>query len=432
MSQARVQAARTLAQVLRGQASLAAMTTVDLPPRDHGFYKALCFGVCRELPRLEHLAGQLLKQPFKVKDQDIQALLLLGLYQLYYMRVPPHAAVGETAGAARTLKKPWATRVLNGCLRRADRERDALLAAADQDMEASLRHPAWLVDTLKQAWPAHWETIVAANNEAPPMTLRINARSDQTRDAYLARLSEQSIDATATPFSRDGITLAVPCDVDSLPGFEDGDVSVQDEAAQLAESLLAPHLSESCHFLDACCAPGGKTAHLLERHAGLNMIALDNDGARLTRVSDTLTRLGLEAELCEGDATTTDWWNGTAFDAILCDAPCSGTGVIRRHPDIKHLRQPEDLTGLATLQGEMLDSLWSTLAPGGVLLYATCSVIPAENATQIDRFLARTASASALPLPLECGEPAGAGRQLFPQTGGHDGFFYALLHKAAN
>ncbi|MCM5704344.1 16S rRNA (cytosine(967)-C(5))-methyltransferase RsmB [Larsenimonas salina] len=430
MSQARALAATTLARVLTHQGSLSTMTPENLPPRDHGFYKALCFGVCRELPRLNALAEELLRQPFKRKDQDIQALLLLGLYQLYHMRVPAHAAVGETAGAAKTLKKPWATRVLNGCLRRAERERVELQAKVDALPEAALRHPRWMIDAIKHAWPEQWSSILAGNNTPGPMTLRVNGRR-QSREAYLARLEAAGMSATAVAGTEMGLTLETPCDVEQLPGFVEGDVSVQDTAAQLAAPLLAPYLADNARVLDACSAPGGKAAHLLERVSTLELTALDSDSTRLGRVDATLSRLGLDATLRHGDGTGTDWWDGTPFQAILCDAPCSGTGVIRRHPDIKWLRTPEDLDTLAATQAALLDSLWTLLAPGGVLLYATCSVIPKENQAQIEKFLSRTPEAVSLPLPLELGLATDNGRQLLPTEHGHDGFFYALISKPA-
>ncbi|MCP1366287.1 16S rRNA (cytosine(967)-C(5))-methyltransferase, partial [Halomonas sp. BBD48] len=234
-------------------------------------------------------------------------------------------------------------------------------------------------------------------------------------------------------YSVDGITLETPCDINELPGFADGDVSIQDEAAQLAAPLLAPALQgrPGARVLDACCAPGGKAAHLLERF-DIDLTAIDNDATRLTRVNATLTRLKQTAHLKHADAGELDWWDGEPYAAILLDAPCSGTGVIRRHPDIKQLRRPSDIRDLAELQARLLDTLWQTLAPGGSLLYATCSVMPEENANVIDAFLNRTPDArSSTPVDVEWGRPARAGRQLLPRIDGHDGFFYALLEKQA-
>ncbi|HET8791241.1 MAG TPA: 16S rRNA (cytosine(967)-C(5))-methyltransferase RsmB [Modicisalibacter sp.] len=427
----RVAAARTLVPVITGKGSLASLDDKSVAVRDRAFLRALCYGVCRTLPRLEALAGELLRSPFKARDADIQALLLLGIYQLLYLRVPAHAAVGETAGAARLLDKEWATRALNGCLRRLQRESTALQARVDQDTGVALLHPTWLLKALRRAWPDDWRNIAEANNQPGPMTLRVNRRQID-RDAYLERLAAADKVATPCVHTRDGLTLAEPCDIAELPGFADGQISVQDEAAQLACDLLAPALTglDNARVLDACCAPGGKTAHLLEAF-DIEMTAIDNDASRLARVASTLERLKLKARLQHADASGLDWWDGTPFDAILLDAPCSGSGVIRRHPDIKRLRRPSDIREMAVLQGRLLDNLWRALAPGGTLLYATCSVMPEENAEAIDAFLTRASDASAsTPNDLAWGRMTGAGRQLLPRPGGHDGFFYARLIKA--
>lgn len=428
MSDVRACAARALVAVLDRRGSLSKIDESGVSTRDRGFLRALCYGVCRTLPRLEAVAAELLRQPLKARDRDVHALLLVGLYQLYHMRVPAHAAVGETAGAARHLGKPWATRVINGCLRRAERERVELQAKVDRAPAAALMHPDWLLKSLRSAWPEQWRAVVAANNEQPPMTLRVNPRHHARAD-YLERLREAGLAAAPCRYSSDGITLETPVDVDALPGFRDGWVSVQDEAAQFAAPLLLEGVAPQARVLDACCAPGGKAAHLLERAPELDLVALDSDATRLKRVEETLARLGLRADLIHADARTFDWWDGKGFDAVLLDAPCSGTGVIRRHPDIKHLRTPADIATLAALQAELLDALWTTLACGGQLLYATCSVMPEENAAQIDAFLARTPDARALPIEAEWGVVAGAGRQLLPGVESHDGFFYARLEK---
>jgi len=426
----RAAAARALAPVLSDQGSLAGLDEHSVVARDRGLLKELCFGTCRRLPRLEALASVLLKQPFKKRDSDVQALLLLGIYQLLYMRIPAHAAVGETAGAARLLKKEWATRVLNGCLRRLQRESEALQAQVDKEESVALEHPPWLLNALRQAWPEQWRAIVEANNQPGPMTLRVNQHHND-REAYLSLLTEQGLSGHLCPHAPDAITLETPCDVSTLPGFDAGHVSVQDEAAQLSAVLLGPALAPrpGAHVLDACCAPGGKTAHLLEQF-DINLIAIDSDNQRLARVDDTLNRLGVEAVLEHADATERDWWSGTSFDAILLDAPCSGTGVIRRHPDIKKLRRKDDIRPLAKLQRQLLDNLWPMLREGGTLLYATCSVLPEENSEQIEAFLARTPDAHVTtPNDVAWGIVSGAGRQLFPAQGSHDGFFYARLEK---
>ena len=426
----RASAARALVPVITGKGSLADLDDHQVVTRDRALFRAMCYGVCRTLPRLEALAAQLLKTPLKARDADVQALLLLGIHQLLYMRIPAHAAVGETAGAARLLGKEWATKVLNGCLRRLQRESSALLVEVDRDPAVALLHPRWLLKALRQAWPDEWRTIAAANNEPGPMTLRINRRRGD-REAYLARLIDAGHEARLCTHSPDGLVLETPCEVQALPGFAEGDVSVQDEAAQLTAELLGPCLAPrpGGRVLDACCAPGGKTAHLLELF-DVDLLALDSDATRLARVEDTLARLGLSATLLHADATQRDWWNGTPFDAILLDAPCSGSGVIRRHPDIKRLRRPSDLPKLVELQSRLLDNLWPLLRPGGSMVYATCSVLREENDAQIEAFLARTQDAIATtPQEVSWGRPAGAGRQLLPETESHDGFFYARLKR---
>lgn len=429
----RLAAARALAAVLSGKASLNSSLPAQLDKvdeRDRGLTQDLAFGTARWQPRLDLLAAQLLQKPFKAADADVQALLLVGLYQLFYTRIPAHAALGETVGCADKLKKPWAKGLLNAVLRRAQREGEELLAGMERDPVVRTAHPRWLQKSLKAFWPEQWEAICAANNAHPPMILRVNRRH-HSRDAYLALLAEAGISASACQFSRDGIVLAEACDVRGLPGFADGWVSVQDEAAQLSADLL--ELAPGQRVLDACCAPGGKTCHLLEAEPGLaHMVAIDLEAKRLTRVRENLDRLKLDAELIACDARdTASWWDGKQFQRILLDAPCSATGVIRRHPDIKLTRQAEDIPALAALQGELLDALWPTLEVGGMLLYATCSSLPTENTEVIDAFLARTPGARELDLALEAGLRQPHGRQLLAQEGGHDGFYYAKLIKIA-
>ncbi|ANC00990.1 16S rRNA (cytosine(967)-C(5))-methyltransferase RsmB [Pseudomonas putida] len=429
----RLAAARALAAVLSGKASLNSSLPAQLDKveeRDRGLTQDLAFGTARWQPRLDLLAAQLLQKPFKAADADVQALLLVGLYQLFYTRIPAHAAIGETVGCADKLKKPWAKGLLNAVLRRAQREGEELLAGMERDPVVRTAHPRWLQKSLKAFWPEQWEAICAANNAHPPMILRVNRRH-HSRDAYLALLAEAGIGASACTFSRDGIVLAEACDVRSLPGFADGWISVQDEAAQLSADLL--ELAPGQRVLDACCAPGGKTCHLLEAEPGLaQMVAIDLEAKRLARVRENLDRLKLDAELIACDARdTASWWDGKPFQRILLDAPCSATGVIRRHPDIKLTRQAEDIPALAALQGELLDALWPTLEVGGMLLYATCSSLPTENTDVIDAFLARTPGARELDLATEAGLRQPHGRQLLAQEGGHDGFYYAKLIKIA-
>ncbi|MDQ0706930.1 16S rRNA (cytosine967-C5)-methyltransferase [Pseudomonas sp. W3I7] len=429
----RLAAAKALAAVLNGKASLNSSlpTQMDkVEDRDRGFTQDLAFGTARWQPRLSALAAKLLQKPFKAADADVEALLLVGLYQLLYTRVPAHAAIGETVGCADKLKKPWAKALLNAVLRRAQRESEALLAELEHDPVVRTAHPRWLQKSLKAFWPEQWEAICAANNAHPPMILRVNRRH-HSRDAYLQLLADAGISATPCVYSVDGIVLETATDVRSLPGFAEGWISVQDEAAQLAADLL--DLAPGQRVLDACCAPGGKTCHILEVEKDLaGVVAVDLEAKRLVRVRENLARLGLSAELIAADGRdTATWWDGKPFQRILLDAPCSATGVIRRHPDIKLTRQPDDIAALAVLQGELLDALWPTLDVGGILLYATCSTLPTENTEVIQAFLARTRGARELDLATTAGIKQPHGRQLLAQEGGHDGFYYAKLIKIA-
>lgn len=429
----RLAAAHALAAVLSGKASLNSSLPKQLDKveaRDRGLTQDLAFGTARWQPRLSALAERLLQKPFKATDADVEALMLVGLYQLFYSRVPAHAAIGETVGCADKLKKPWAKGLLNAVLRRAQREGVEILAELERDPVVRTAHPRWLQKSLKAFWPEQWEAICAANNAHPPMILRVNRRH-HSRDAYLQLLSAAGVAATPCTFSSDGIVLEAACDVRDLPGFAEGWISVQDEAAQLAAELL--DLAPGQRVLDACCAPGGKTCHLLEAQADLKaVVAVDLEAKRLVRVRENLDRLGLDAQLIAADGRdTAAWWDGQPFQRILLDAPCSATGVIRRHPDIKLTRQPDDIAALATLQGELLDALWPTLQVGGILLYATCSTLPTENTEVIAAFLARTSGARELDLDTPAGIKQPHGRQLLAQEGGHDGFYYAKLIKIA-
>ncbi|MEK1905173.1 MAG: 16S rRNA (cytosine(967)-C(5))-methyltransferase RsmB [Pseudomonas sp.] len=429
----RLAAARALAAVLSGKASLGS----SLPPlldkveaRDRGLAQDLAFGTARWQPRLALLAEKLLQKPFKAADRDVEALLLIGLYQLFYTRIPPHAAIGETVACVDKLKKPSLKGLLNAVLRNAQRDGETIFASLDKDPVLHTAHPRWLQKALKARWPEQWQAICAANNAHPPLILRVNRRHG-SRDDYLNELRSAGIDAEPCTYSRDGIRLLVAQDVKTLPGFMDGRVSVQDEAAQLAADLL--DLAPGQRVLDACAAPGGKTCHLLEAQPQLcEVVAVDLEPSRLLRVRENLERLQLDATLIAADGRdTASWWDGKPFQRILLDAPCSATGVIRRHPDIKLTRQADDIPALAQLQGELLDAMWAILEVGGILLYATCSVMPEENSDNIAAFLARTPGARELDIAGSFGLKPSHGRQLLPQVDGHDGFYYAKLIKIA-
>ncbi|MBB2494306.1 16S rRNA (cytosine(967)-C(5))-methyltransferase RsmB [Aquipseudomonas ullengensis] len=429
----RLAAARALAAVLSGKASLGS----SLPPlldkveaRDRGLAQDLAFGTARWQPRLALLAEKLLQKPFKAADRDVEALLLIGLYQLFYTRIPAHAAIGETVACVDKLKKPSLKGLLNAVLRNAQRDGETIFASLDKDPVLHTAHPRWLQKALKARWPEQWQAICAANNAHPPLILRVNRRYG-SRDAYLNELRSAGIDAEPCAYSRDGIRLLTAQDVKTLPGFMEGRLSVQDEAAQLAADLL--DLAPGQRVLDACAAPGGKTCHLLEAQPQLSeVVAVDLEASRLLRVRENLERLQLDATLIAADGRdTASWWDGKPFQRILLDAPCSATGVIRRHPDIKLTRQADDIPALARLQGELLDAMWAILEVGGILLYATCSVMPEENSDNIAAFLARTPGARELDIAGDFGLKATHGRQLLPQVDGHDGFYYAKLIKIA-
>lgn len=423
----RALAARTVAAVARHGQSLSrelAQREAELDRRDRGLLRELSYGSLRWYPLLAALISRLLSKPLAAKDADLMALLVVGAYQLRHTRVPPHAALSATVTATRALGKGWASGLVNGVLRNVQRRGDQLISQLEPAARAA--HPQWLWERIGQAWPAQAGTIFAANNDYPPMCLRVNCRQT-TRDDYLGELTAAGIAASPCTLATSGIRLNEPVDVGVLPGFATGRVSVQDEAAQLAAGLL--NLEAGQRVLDACCAPGGKTGHILETADLATLVALDSDPQRLERVTANLERLGGKAELRTGDAAQPDsWWDGQPFDRILLDAPCSGTGVIRRHPDIKLLRTPADVATLASQQQGLLKALWPLLAPGGELLYATCSILPEENSDTIVAFLAAQPDARELPLP-PIGEPQAAGRQLLPAVGQADGFYYARLTK---
>ncbi|QYZ65966.1 MAG: 16S rRNA methyltransferase [Gammaproteobacteria bacterium (ex Lamellibrachia satsuma)] len=423
-------AARVLKDVLGGH-SLSEASARLLPQledaKDRGLAQELCYGVMRWHPQLEALTRQLLKKPLKPKDFDIQALLFIGLYQLLYLRVADHAAVHESAGAAERLGKRWAVGLVNGVLRAFQRQQETLLAKVDADPAVRYRMPAWLLQRIQQHWPQNWQETVEALNSRPPMSLRVNQQLG-SRDDYLQKLADNGIGAQIIEATRSGIVLDQPLDVGSLPGFDDGLVSVQDGGAQLAAELLGPKPGEM--VLDACAAPGGKSGHLLELAQELRLTALDVDGRRLLRVQENLERLGLSATLAEGDAAAPSGeWSAQTYDRILLDVPCSATGVIRRHPDIKYLRREEDIAPLVVLQRSILTAIWSLLKPGGRLLYATCSILPEENEQQVTAFLAAEESARECGIDAPWGEACAPGRQIRPGDSSMDGFYYACLQK---
>ncbi len=424
-------AALILREVLAGRSlSDVAQAYLDrLPnPRDRALAQELSYGVMRWYPQLAWILRQLMNRPLKARDRDVQALLLIGLYQMRYLRVAEHAAVNETVAAAKGLGKRWAVGLINGVLREYQRRGEALLEGMAEDAEAALAMPAWLLERIRQCWPDHWRVHAAAMSERPPMSLRVN-RQLIGRDDYMQNLSQQGILSSIITSTRSGLTLEQARDVSRLPGFMEGMVSVQDGGAQLAAELL--DIQSGQRVLDACAAPGGKTGHILELADELRVTAVDVDQTRLDRVDDNLRRLGLSAELVLGDASRPQGeWAQRQYDRILLDVPCSACGVIRRHPDIKYLRRADDISTLVALQRRILDAIWPMLRPGGKLLYATCSWLPEENEDQLVAFLAREVCARELPLMETCGESRQVGRQIAPGMGNMDGFYYALVEKA--
>lgn len=401
----------------------------EVVEKDRSFAREIFSGSLRNLLRLQWVSGQIISRPIKQKDAILKSILLTGIYQLYYMRVPSHAAVSETVNVTRQLGKQWAGKFINGTMRSADTRRDELLSKADQCNETKYAHPQWLIDWLRHAWPSQWENILEANNQPAAITLRARTIAGG-RDVLQQRLAEASQQSQAGSLAAQSVKLLTGGDVTALPGFNAGEFVVQDEAAQLAAELLGPQ--EGDRVLDACAAPGGKTCHLIDLQPALaELVALDVDPKRLERVEDNLERLGLSAQVVCADATNNDWWDGQPFDRILLDAPCSATGVIRRHPDIKFHRQPSDLDALVPLQSQILDQMWRLLKPGGTLLYATCSVLPKENAAQVTAFLKRRPDASEIPIEADWGITQAAGRQLLPGQHDSDGFYFARLQKAA-
>ncbi|MFA5960237.1 MAG: 16S rRNA (cytosine(967)-C(5))-methyltransferase RsmB [Tatlockia sp.] len=418
----RFQALQILVKLVSDKVPLSHAMQGDVTP----LTKALCFGVCRHYFRLEVLADTLMdKRP---KALDVWIIILMGLYQLNYLQKPDYAVVKETVALLDAVKKSWAKGLANAVLRTFCREKDTLLPPLQKNAAFQYGHPNWFIQRIKNDWPNAWQAILQANDCHPPMSLRVNQQKIARRD-YVARLEQATLKARIHPFTEAGLTLEVPCDVHELPGFAEGEVAVQDESAQLAASLLA--LQPGLRLLDACCAPGGKTCHILESEPHLaDCIALDVDAGRLKRVAENLARLGLHATLLKGDAQKPEtWWDGKLFDRILLDAPCSATGVIRRHPDIKLLRTEEEITQAATLQKALLQQLWPLLNANGLLLYATCSVLCQENEQQIAQFVAEHADCQALVEEVPWGVNTGHGWQILPGDGQGDGFFYSVLQK---
>lgn len=433
-SRLRAAAARCL-QSVRGGRSLDRAIAEFAPGTQAAFFKALVYESVRWQPRLAIVEQTLLSKSLSRKDQIVSSLLQVALCELTVMDRASHAAVSESVNAVRDLDRPRLAGLVNGVLRRFLREREGIERRVAKVRVAKDAHPAWWRDRFDADWHDKADQIIAAGNRKAPLWLRVNGMTDSV-DAYAAELAQAGIGTRRSTFAEHALCLEQPRSVDDLPGFAEGRVSVQDAAAQLAAPLLRV---ESGHrVLDACAAPGGKTAHLLELTDGnLDLLALDQDAERLAKVADNLDRLSLEAQLVAADARdSASWWDGRRFDRILIDAPCTGSGVIRRHPDIKLLRRPGDTDRLATVQRELLQHLWPMLEPGGILLYCSCSVFQNENQRQIKDFLSGCQDAELLPLSDSLsdsfGGRRGPGMQILPGEDDMDGFFYAALLKSGS
>ena len=424
----RAAAATIVADVMNGDSLSEALPRVLKQlanKREQAFVQAVSYGVCRHFFRLDAVLYRLMENPLQEKDDDVHALLMVGLYQLMEMRVPAFAAVGETVEGVETLKKTWAKGLVNAVLRNYQRNAEAIAKDMKNDREAVSMHPEWMIDYITRDWPNDAAAIFAANNERPPFSLRVNQRR-LSREDYLEKHQEQGV---AIPETTAGIVWNEAVDVQELPGFAEGDVSVQDGAAQLAAELL--QLAPNLRVLDACAAPGGKTAHILELEPALEcVIAVDNDKRRLDRVHENLERLQLTATCITADVgDPASWWDGQLFDRILLDAPCSASGVIRRHPDIKLLRRSSDIAPLAEEQLRLLAALWPLLKPGGLLVYATCSLFAEENTETVQAFLAEHPDAKEEKIQASWGKDCVVGRQILPGMHNMDGFYFACLRK---
>ena len=405
--------------------------------KDKALLQEICYGVLRYLPELEHDVRGLMQKPLTGKQRVFHFLLLVGVYQIKFMRIPDHAAVSETVAATSTLKNSRMKALVNGVLRNFVRASEAAIATnsqtslSDSALPVSIQynHPSWFIKKVQQAYPDQWQQILNANQHKPPMWLRVN-QQHHTSAEYQKLLADAEISASSTESSSQAIELTRPTDVSKLPGFEQGWVSVQDGAAQQAARLL--DCQKDDEVLDCCAAPGGKTCHILEQTTDIaSMTAIDIEPSRLVRVEENLTRLGLSAKVIAADAANSQtWWQGQQFDRILLDVPCSGTGVIRRHPDIKWLRKASDIDALVILQQKILKETWSLLKPGGTLLYATCSILPQENSEQVKDFIKNNTDAKLL--HIDCTENTDKntiGWQLLPGEKNMDGFYYAKLLK---
>lgn len=400
--------------------------------KDKGLLQEMCYGVLRYLPELEHDVRGLMQKPLTGKQRVFHFLLLVGIYQIKFMRVPDHASVSETVAATGALKNRHMKALINAILRsyvRNNKKIDVITATTLPSASVQYNHPSWFIKKVQHGYPEHWQKILNANQQKPPMWIRVNTQYNSI-DHYQKLLETVEISVASVERLSNAIELTSPTDVSKLPGFEKGWVSIQDAAAQQSARLL--NCQKDDVVLDCCAAPGGKTCHILEQAPDIaSMTAIDIEENRLARVKENLTRLGLKANVITGDAANAKtWWQGEYFDRILLDVPCSATGVIRRHPDIKWLRKSSDIDTLVILQKQILKETWSLLKPGGTLLYATCSILPQENSEQVKDFIENNDDAKLV--PFDCPKALkkeAVGWQILPGEKNMDGFYYAKLLK---
>ncbi|MCX7120357.1 MAG: 16S rRNA (cytosine(967)-C(5))-methyltransferase RsmB [Gammaproteobacteria bacterium] len=438
MSNTRAISAEIIEQVCYQHISLSeAFLIPELKPKDddRAFVKEICFGTLRYWIQLQAILKELLETPLKKEDKDIECLLCVGLYQLIYMHVPHYALVNETVTATRILKKSWASGLVNKILRMAisaqSPERQRAESVITKSITAQYSHPNWIIDKIKSAWPTHWENILNANNQKAPLFLRVNQTKIPFKE-YLKILNDHKINHTCVTGLSHGIQLENPMPVENIPGFKNGLFSVQDASGQKVVAYCDIHPEH--HVLDACAAPGSKTTHILETCPSVKkLIALDLHKKRLSKVAENIKRLQLPTEnvqlIAANACDVNDWWDGELFDRILLDAPCSASGVIRRHPDIKLLRKKTDIKNLAEQQLKMLETLWPLLKKSGKLIYSTCSIFPDENENVIAKFLSSHPDANTSPINNPWGENLKYGQQVITGTQNRDGFYYCVIQK---
>ena len=426
----RALAAEALASIALSGHSLREAADRALPrlpdSRDRALLTALLNDGARWWPRFDAALDRLLDKPIRRSEPVIHALLVTGLVQLETLELPGYAAVAATVEAARELRRPRLAGLVNAVLRRWQREREALNAQLDANPATRHAHPAWLADAIASDWPAHADAILAAANAEPPLMLRVNRRRAR-REEVAAALVEAGHEAALHPWLADGLVLPHSTDITRLPGFTDGQFAVQDGAAQVPVDLLGVVTGQ--RVLDACAAPGGKACHVLER-ADVALLAVEYEAGRATRIRQNLERLHLQAEVAVADAgDASAWWDGRPFDRIMIDAPCSATGVIRRRPDVRLHRRATDIDALVAQQARILSACWETLAPGGRLLYVTCSLLRRENEGVVSAFVDSRDDATIVPFTLPVGQAAAVGWQILPGDGDLDGMYYALLER---